>query len=357
MPSIYNPKSINQKLKSIENRILPGTCRTRPVLMFLDVTSRCNIECIMCWREFSYPNSFGDMTMETFQKVLPLMNYAHTVIMQGSGEPFVNPRFPEMLELASHRTDGISFATNGTIMPEKYAELLVKCRVRKVMVSLDAGKSETYLKIRRKSQWDHVMENLERLVAAKERNHSLLPEISFEFVLMRSNVEDLNDFVKIAHRFGVKYVGIRHLWIFGEATRKESMFLYPDLMKEKFTEAEQLGKELGVFVDLPPQTPIKIAEDYTIRELNDPVLNKLAESTISSPGTGKVCYEPWNNYWITWNGNVFPCCQTNRIMGNVNDSDFEDLWNNLAYRTFRKKIHSGDYPKECIGCRNLRDPQ
>ena len=39
------------------------------------------------------------------------------------------------------------------------------------------------------------------------------------------------------------------------------------------------------------------------------------------------------------------------------DANFQEIWNGLAYRLFRKGIRTGDYPKECIGCRNLQDPE
>ena len=268
----------------------------------------------------------------------------------------MNKNFISMLQLAAQRTDGIRFATNGTIMTEKYAEELVKNRVKTVMVSLDAATKETYEKIRIGSKWDHVMKNLEKLISVRDRMNSPLPEVTLEFVLMRANVEEIAEFARLAHRFGIKYVGIRHVWVFGESTKNETMFLYPELMKEKFEEAEQVGKELGVYVDLPSQENVKIMEDYMFRKLNDPILNQMATEIFKDPGPGKVCSEPWVNYWVTWDGNVYPCCQTNRIMGNVNDAGFEEIWNGYAYRLFRKNIRTGNYPKECIGCRNLREP-
>jgi radical SAM protein with 4Fe4S-binding SPASM domain len=349
-------KSLNNDIKKIENRILPEKVRSKPIHMFVDVTSRCNIDCYMCWREFAFHNAFGDMTMETFNNILPLMDYMQTVVLQGSGEPFMNKNFIQMLQLAAKRTDGIRFATNGTIMTEKFAEELVNNRVKTVMISLDAATKDTYEKIRIGSKWDHVMKNLEKLVEVKKRLGSDKPEITLEFVLMKTNAHEIAEFARLAHRFGIKYVGIRHVWVFGEETKHETMFLYPELMKEKFAEAEQVGKELGVYVDLPPQANVKIMEDYMFQKFNDPILNQMAEAIFKNPGPGKVCYEPWDNFWVTWDGNVYPCCQTNRIMGNVNDAGFNEIWNGLAYRLFRDGISSGNYPKECIGCRNLQNP-
>jgi radical SAM protein with 4Fe4S-binding SPASM domain len=350
-------RGIHQEIKRLEYQFMPERDRTGPEKMFVDITSRCNIDCYMCWREFSYHNAFGDMTMETFQNILPLMDNMHTVILQGSGEPFMNPKFIEMLKMASKRTDGIMFACNGTIMTEKYAEELVNNRVKKVMLSLDAATKDTYEKIRIGSKWDHVMKNLQKLVDVRARLKSDKPEITLEFVLMRSNVDEIAEFARLAHRFGIKYVGIRHVWVFGEATKNETMFLYPELMKEKFAEAEQVGRELGVYVDLPPQSGVKFAEDYMIESFHDSRFEKLSQPVFEKPAPGKVCYEPWENFWVTWDGNVYPCCQTNRIMGNVNDAAFQEIWNGTAYRQFRKGIKSGDYPKECVGCRNLRDPE
>lgn len=353
-----NPDQItaHKALKTAELREMTEISKTRPTTLFIETTSRCNIDCIMCWRQGDNPNAMGDMSLETFHKLLPLLDYAQTVVMQGSGEPFVNPHFPEMLKLAGQRCDGICFATNGTIMPQKYADLLVDCRVNTVMVSMDAGSAPVYEKIRRKSKWSHIMENLERLVETRKKKGSDRPNMTFEFVLMRSNVEDLENFLHTAHRLEVKHVGIRHLWIFDETNREETMFLYPDLMEEWFQRTESLGKELGIHVDLPSRTPIKFAEDYLLERFGDPRLLELAKQARFIPGPGKVCYEPWNNFWVTWQGTVYPCCQSNRVMGNVNDADFMEIWNGLVYRWFRRKLKAHDYPSECSGCRMLRDP-
>ena len=350
-------KKLNHTIKNYEDRFMPSKSHTRPIHMFVDVTSRCNIDCFMCWRQYAQDTTIGDMSLDTFKKVVPLMDYMDSVVLQGSGEPFFNREFIPMLRLAGEHTSGIRFATNGTMMTEANAEELVKNRVHTVMISLDAAKQETYEKIRRGSKWEHVIRNLEKLINVKERMNSPYPEITFEYVLMRTNVEELDEFVRLAHKYKVKYVGIRHVWIFGESVKNETMFLYPELMQAKFTEAAQLGQELGVTVDLPSLTTIKFAEDYVIDQLNDPALSSLAQSVFTVPGPGKVCYDPWRNYWVTWEGNVRPCCQTDRIMGNVNDASFLDIWNGPAYRLFREKLSSGDYPKECLGCRNLKNPK
>ena len=350
-------RSIHQEIKRYETRFMPDKARTGPIKMFVDVTSRCNLDCHMCWREFTFANAFGDMSLETFKNILPLMDNLDRVTLQASGEPFMNRNFIEMLRLTAQRNNGIVFATNGTIMSEKYAEELVHNRVQQVLVSLDAATRQTYEKIRIGSKWEHVLKNIQIMIDTRTRLNSARPDITMEFVLMRSNVEELPEFVRLAHRFGIKFVGIRHVWVFGESTKNETMFLYPELMQEKFTETEQLGNELGIYVDLPPQSGIKFAEDYMIRSFNDPRFDPFIQNIYEKPAPGKICYEPWNNFLVTWDGNVYPCCQTNRIMGNINDAGFQEVWNGLAYRLFRNGIRTGHYPKECIGCRNLRDPE
>jgi molybdenum cofactor biosynthesis enzyme MoaA len=47
-------------------------------------------------------------------------------------------------------------------------------------------------------------------------------------------------------------------------------------------------------------------------------------------------------------GHVQPCCYNGRDMGNINQSDFEAIWNGGAYRELRASLLAGDY--QGAGC-------
>jgi len=57
------------------------------------------------------------------------------------------------------------------------------------------------------------------------------------------------------------------------------------------------------------------------------------------------------------NGDVFPCCRgpDELRMGNTNEQSIEQIWNGDAYRAFRRRMHTGDYPQVCSTCSVLVD--
>ena len=67
----------------------------------VEVTSLCNAECVYCphvvYEQFWQKNH---MPIETFEKLLPAFRRTSLVYLQGWGEPFLHPRFFEMVRIA-----------------------------------------------------------------------------------------------------------------------------------------------------------------------------------------------------------------------------------------------------------------
>ena len=64
---------------------------------------------------------------------------------------------------------------------------------------------------------------------------------------------------------------------------------------------------------------------------------------------------PWHNCYITWEGDVVPCCyfyDKQICFGNVFKEGFDDIWNNDKYKRFRQAIASSRDFKICQTCRN-----
>ncbi len=67
------------------------------------------------------------------------------------------------------------------------------------------------------------------------------------------------------------------------------------------------------------------------------------------------CLAPWVNVLIAPNGDVFTCYEAespegNTILGNLNNDDFDSIWNNTAYKKIRKEMVEGNKVKQCANC-------
>ena len=66
------------------------------------------------------------------------------------------------------------------------------------------------------------------------------------------------------------------------------------------------------------------------------------------------CYWPRHMTYVTVEGDVTPCCNhfdsRELSFGNVFREDGWDIWNNESYRSFRRRLMSGDLPERCKKC-------
>lgn len=61
------------------------------------------------------------------------------------------------------------------------------------------------------------------------------------------------------------------------------------------------------------------------------------------------CMYPFIHFATTTDGYVKTCCRGLNI-GNINDTDFKDLWNNKSYLSIRKQLLNNGKPEECVRC-------
>jgi molybdenum cofactor biosynthesis enzyme MoaA len=153
-----------------------------------------------------------------------------------------------------------SINTNLSTLDDERLQKIMNSSLTIINVSLDAATGETYRKIRGFSL-DKVIKNIEHLILDRRRRRRDLPIIYLNMTLMRSNIEELKDFIQLAKRLGVDGVHLWHLnrwtdavmaryvverdgWTFNYA--QEGLWNYPELSNRCLTEALDLAKNLGL---------------------------------------------------------------------------------------------------------------
>lgn len=82
--------------------------------VFIEITNACNLSCGFC-AVSSRPAAF--MAVETFEKVAAQIKpFAKVVSLHVLGEPFMHPRFPDILGAASRLGLSVNLVTNGTLL-------------------------------------------------------------------------------------------------------------------------------------------------------------------------------------------------------------------------------------------------
>ncbi|HKR65771.1 MAG TPA: radical SAM protein [Thermoanaerobaculia bacterium] len=312
-----------------------------PIQAFVEVSARCNVRCTMCAIHYDprYDNASGRppyLTPDLFARLRPLFSTLLRAYLFGLGEPLLNPHLTDYIrELASCGVD-VAFTTNGTLIDDAKANALARAGVRHVTVSLDGARAETYEAIRVGARFERVLRGIRALVASGVR-------VSFSFVAMRSNVEDIPRLVDLCANEGATGVHVEPLLsqVAGTALddhyRREHLGLVdPDHVRALIAEAKSIAEKRGVAFG-SRLTAVRDQFDYV-------------ESVATLSNATRSCSEPWSTIWVTVAGEVRTCCLNDTTFGSIVDEPFESIWNGAAYRAFREQHARGDAPSGCANC-------
>jgi MoaA/NifB/PqqE/SkfB family radical SAM enzyme len=302
--------------------------RRRRLELILDLTSRCNIHCIMCYfsttdrlrfKPFDLdPDQRGNMGMDMFRHVASeLLPYTRKIGLGCAAEPLLHPGFAEMLALArSHRVPDTWIQTNLLALTPATAEAIVGNGVRTVAVSIDGTSRETYETIRRGASWERLHEKLQMLRDVKTAARSALPRLRITFVWMRSNREDLATLPGFAEGLGASELDVRFVAPTvsvdnsGELLESED----PDAIMRELWSVARAATDRGIRLSAYPSLRKEADAD-------DTVLGKigrklwLLKSGIDGPGRWRRsflerrdgCSFPGRTLLIRPNGAVLPC--------------------------------------------------
>ncbi|MCL2646057.1 MAG: radical SAM protein [Phycisphaerales bacterium] len=193
----------NQKVNLAEIQRRQPVLRSKPMLLKVLPTLRCNLRCTMCYQCNYDTNGLGEGIWREIAQLLP---YTHEIAFQG-GEATLDKGFRnffDSVELQSHRHVKISLITNGTVLDKRLLEGLRHVKLNYIIVSLNAATRETYARITGKDFFERVVGNLRQL-SELAHNHSHGDFILHaSFVVMRSNFHELPQFLEIASSLGIE---------------------------------------------------------------------------------------------------------------------------------------------------------
>ena len=186
-----------------------------PTFVQIEPVGQCNLSCLMCpvHLRTDRPSDGGPsfMPLDRFVSLLDQFPDLKELHLQGLGEPMMHPRFFEMVSVATERGIAVSCNSNFTLVNDARAERCVTSGLQTLNLSLDAARADTYEAIRTGAKFDRVLANIRRLQRVRSRLTSRTPNLTITVVLMRRNLEELADLVRVAHDLGIPSVFVQHL--------------------------------------------------------------------------------------------------------------------------------------------------
>ena len=164
----------------------------------IETISICNARCTMCpIDKLTRPKKAMDMDL--FKKIVDecLAAGVKSIKLHNYGEPLLTPNFDQMLEYIRQRSQeiDIQFATNGSLLSDRWARLLIQTKVSRIMVTIDGARKETYERIRRGLCYEKVTANVSNLLALKWQMRSKYPEVVVEMIESEETKNEIPIFI------------------------------------------------------------------------------------------------------------------------------------------------------------------
>jgi len=323
----------------------PTIVPTLPHTLYLETTNRCDSECQTCLRTFNTLEPPKDLTLAEVQRLVDQFPVLERVVLHGIGEPLLNKQIFEIVAYLKTRGATVLFNSDAISLTQKRAAQLIDSGLDEYRVSMDAATRETYARIRGVDQFARVIRNVGYLVSLLQQQGCSRPRVSMWFTTLKTNLDELPAFIRLAAQLGVPEVNAQRLVFYGQGLAVQEQSLHRRLEEREqglLGEAEAVAQQYGItFKASGATTPIQS-------------LNGAAPD--QRPWAG--CQRPWTLSYVTANGNVLPCCISpwttksyrNLVLGNAFTTEFAHVWNGERYQQFRQDFESEVAPDPCRGC-------
>lgn len=329
--------------------------KSYPRGLILGLTTRCNLDCVMCAGRTLRQRDVPDDVVDTIR---PALERASTILWSEVGELFASPKVETFLELMQrYRPPESRLWTNLTLI-EPYLEAVLDSGLTELLVSIDAATKETYESIRAGACWELLVENLERFQRRKEERRQVRPSLTFVYVAMNRNIQEMPECVELAKRHGVTKILMLALQ---PAQRPEFPFeaeaLDPRTETRYYRETLRRGQQLGIALqdgyfntwDMLDGDVPEGAVPPNPKADPDPAMHpvpRVLEMVSESP---PACLPPWTGCVVQTNGKVRPTCCRPQIIGDLRTGSFQEVWNGRGFQELRKAIAIRDF-SQCGEC-------
>ena len=211
-PFLKTTNQLTAALSARSRRVSPWNT---PTHIFLEVTNRCNLSCVMCGRthdrRYRDPVFTGDISLETVRKLEPFYRSSTFVTATGLGEPFLNPEMTEILRYLKQQGACVSMTSNGTVLDRKLSAEVIDTGLDRIVFSVDSPVAETFRRIRVGTTLDQVLGNIETFSRLRSKSGQRVPYMILKFVAMAQNFEQLPQIADLAARLDFDEVIVQNL--------------------------------------------------------------------------------------------------------------------------------------------------
>mgnify|MGYP000091056140 CR=1 FL=1 len=312
-----------------------------PWTIQLDVTNRCNNDCIACWLHSPLlaktgPNAKDRRAQLRFDLVRQMLDDAaamgtRDIYMAGGGDPIVYPWLKETVEHAKSHGMTVAINTNFALADEAWCDWACDVGLDDMTVSVWAGHEHGYDATHPNKKPEDFTALKERITYLNRRKREVGrgPTVKLYQVVSNLNWTEFDAMYELVEETGsdaVEYTvvdtvpGHTDVLLFDDDARRE-LIARSEALQARL-EARGEGHRLFGF-------------DHWLRRIKtEGVTEGLGDASIVHTFP---CTIGWTFLRVMPDGKVTSCLKSHRIpIGNLNDERLSTMWNNEAQRTFRR---------------------
>ena len=320
------------------------TAFTGPYTIQLDVTNRCNNDCIACWLHSPLlrktgPNAADLRSQLRFDLVKQMLDDAaamgtRDIYMAGGGDPIVYPWLKETVEHAKSHGMTVAINTNFALADEAWCDWACEVGLDDLTISVWAGTERGYdaTHPNKKPADFHQLKERITYLNRRKREVGRGPTVKIYQVVSNLNANEFAEMASFVEETGSDAVeftvvdtvpGHTDVLLFDDATRRR--LLDQSLQLQADLDARGEGRRLFAY------------EHWLRRLRTEGVTDGLGDASVVHTFQ---CTIGWTFLRVMPDGKVTSCLKSHRIpIGNLNDDRLLSMWNNERQRQFRRKTN------------------
>jgi len=151
-------------------------CSYAPQRLWIELSSRCNLECRLCVNKDIPSNLKGDMDLNLYKKIIDeVQGHVYDINLFHRGEPLLHPDIIEIIEYANKKGIKTRIHTNSTLLSQDLSKKIILAGLDLISLSFDGYTKKTYEKNRVNANYTKSLKNIINFLKLKKELNSKKP--------------------------------------------------------------------------------------------------------------------------------------------------------------------------------------
>ena len=227
----------------MEKQVRRLNVRSLPCYLAIDTTSKCNLECRMCFRSYSDVDydAVPDLDPEVLDRLITqLFPAAITLNLSTLGEPLMSPYLDRLLDACAAHHVYLSITTNGTVMRGDDFIRKLTSVLHHIEISVDSLRPELFKALPVGASLQKVLQNAGKIGAIRRPLPAKF-NLGFSMTLFSDNLAEVPEMIRVIADRGGNFLKADIGVIFSKADWSRSVLACPERYNEMYATAQLSG--------------------------------------------------------------------------------------------------------------------